>query len=576
MEGKSNIESLDSLVGKQLGPYILEEKIGEGGFLTVFRGRHPDVKRKVAVKIVDPIEKGRLLREASVLSEVGNHPNIVHLLDSDLRDSNPTPYEVVEFCESSVQGEIAEKKKIDWRTAVQYTIEIAGALDYTHGKGIVHGDIKPSNILIQEGRAKLSDFDTKDINPEILANSLLLSGQRDALGIYGLQKFRTATALYLTPEHTNSDAKLIPQSDFHQLGQVLHEMITGKKFIHRTKSAAENGAPKWIDDVISRATANDPAERYQSGAEMCRDIQEGLDGKLNGDLFGKRFKEGLAKTLAGIGKGILTGAKYGALGITAPIWGPIGLVNYLDDNTSGDGAAIAAFFGALFYYGAGIPMAINYGIENPTEERTKVVAKAEFDKADKDLHVAYIRNGNLRLVPVGNLLDEDPKTYEFSIPQKDINSIDFVDNTFYYSAEEKTRNDKGEDIKFPQIYKAEVNSGSTIPIFNSNERNYSLLDGKELDEVHVLEDEGKRRVVFKVENRWYEVKEGDVEEINSVTLPLRGPSGRLPNSNIEFDGSNGFGFSNVQFNREGHWWGDVELFERDAEKNRPTIVRYTH
>src|SRR3989344_7378737 len=178
------METLDKLVGKQLGPYLLEEKVGDGTFLTVFRGKHPDLPRNVAVKVLnDSMEQGRILRETTILCKVGDHPNITQIFDADFNNGNP--YMVVEYCESSLCKELSDGKKIDWETSARYGMEVADALEHIHKKGVIHGDIKPSNILLHEGKAKLSDFNTKDHDPEVLLNSLLLSKKTDFITLVG-------------------------------------------------------------------------------------------------------------------------------------------------------------------------------------------------------------------------------------------------------------------------------------------------------------------------------------------------------------------------------------------------------
>ena len=133
----------------QIPNYEVLEKIGEGGFATVYKTRREKDSSLVAIKVPKDPDKD-FLKELAVWLSL-NHPNIVKLLDYDI---NPRPYIVMELMNGSLHG-----KTFDKDTATRIILDVLSGLKHAHEKGIIHRDIKPSNILLDaNGRAKISDW----------------------------------------------------------------------------------------------------------------------------------------------------------------------------------------------------------------------------------------------------------------------------------------------------------------------------------------------------------------------------------------------------------------------------------
>jgi len=571
----SDNRSLDDLVGKMIGRYVVEEKIGEGGFLTVFKGKLPSLPRPVAIKVLNhPAEKGRLTREAAILSKVDDQQNIVQVQYADLMNDEDLPYVVVEHCEDALDRMLrdspAKKPGLGHEVAVRYAIEISDALSHIHGKGVIHGDIKPSNILVKEGRPKLSDFNTKDIDEKVLLNSLLLSKELSMMEHWGAQKGRTATAIYLTPEHTKPGAELTPQSDVYQLGMVLHEMATGERFWHKTKSPSDVGAPKWLDDIVERATANKPKDRFGSAEELKEALQNGLAGKFDKPTVKREYGK---KILNGVKKA----AKLAALAPTVWAWGPPYLIkkaNDRDDRLRGDGFGmlVLSVFGNFVYFAAGIPLGINYGLENPAERRTVERCKDSFESAPEDLHLAFLNNDKLRMIPINSLAVNGEGMSEYVLPNfstfNNRNSIIGIDDgKCYYTSSEDLVVD-GDDRKFPQILSLDLSSGKFEKLIDYSKEENHWTEGVQIREAYVGEDVEKKTSLVRLNNNWYGIKEGVLDKLSMLSLPISTVQKVLPGTGIEFTSSEG-GY--IQYNNVDRFLGDVEIFSG----TNPMIVSYT-
>ncbi len=274
--------------GQQLLHYKLIEKIGEGGMGVVWKAEDTRLHRNVALKFV-PDEKtqdsavvDRHLREARAASAL-NHPNICSIYD--IGESDGTRFIVMELLEGeSLQHRIGGKPMaVD--NAIEFTSQIADALEAAHGKGIIHRDIKSSNIFITgHGEAKMLDFGL----------AKLAAGALDAD-----EKTRTAmemtapgavvgTIAYMSPEQALGK-ELDARTDIFSLGVVLYEMITGRRAFDGSTSAAVFDAilnraptapvslnpdvPPELERIINKTLEKDPALRYQSAAGMLADLK---------------------------------------------------------------------------------------------------------------------------------------------------------------------------------------------------------------------------------------------------------------------------------------------------------------
>ncbi len=273
----------DTLIGMRLGVYRIQELKGEGGFASVYLAVHESLGRPVAIKVLwphlarNPDFVGRFLREARAAAGL-RHPNIVQV--HDVGQQGQYYYIVMDFIEGkSLLGVLQEKKRLDPATALSIVQQIGSALDYAHGKGVVHRDVKPSNILIDgQGKAYLSDFGI-------------------AKAAWTSQLTRTGVSLgtpeYMSPEQCEGK-EVDHRSDLYSLGVVLYEMLCGgPPFRAETPlgvvykqvkepppplSVWKVKVPKAVEDVVMKAVAKDPGQRFQSGAEMAQALETAISG----------------------------------------------------------------------------------------------------------------------------------------------------------------------------------------------------------------------------------------------------------------------------------------------------------
>lgn len=268
IEGKE-FDRLKKLSVKSL-PYELHADytnpvfIGDGGFGRVFKATRKDGK-EVAIKIPKSFDKRA---EKTFVSEVSNwskldHPNIVNLYDFKIL---PIPYIEMEFCEGYV-GHL----KYPLKEAVSIVHDVAKGLQYAHGKNIIHGDVKTSNIMIHNGVYKISDWGLSKLTT---GESVTLSG---------------ATPQYAAPEQISSEfGKADERTDIYQLGTVFYELVTGNlpfkgeisQIYHsilqtQAKFPSEiNPDARPVDDIIMKCLKKDKDERYSSMTELLKELEK--------------------------------------------------------------------------------------------------------------------------------------------------------------------------------------------------------------------------------------------------------------------------------------------------------------
>ncbi|MDQ2896856.1 MAG: protein kinase [Actinomycetota bacterium] len=267
------------------GRYRLEARVGAGGMSTVYRAFDETLERQVAVKLMnrevatDSDQLERFRREARAVAQL-SHPNIVGVIDAgeDSDPAHPRPYIVLEYVEGETLKErIRRQGRLPVPEAVAYAIEIARGLGAAHARHIVHRDVKPQNVLIdQEGAAKVTDFG--------IARTL----EEDGLTVDGRV---LGTTDYVSPEQALGQ-HVTGQSDLYSLGVVLYEMLVGEvpfkgdnqvavamKHVRETLpdvQRARPGVSAALASVVETATAKRQDDRYADDAEMIADLEDVL------------------------------------------------------------------------------------------------------------------------------------------------------------------------------------------------------------------------------------------------------------------------------------------------------------
>ena len=271
---------MDRYIGKKLdGRYEIKEIIGVGGMANVYKAYDSIDDRTVAVKILrdEHMQNDELLRRfrnESKAIAVLSHPNIVKVYDVSFNED--IQYIVMEHIDGITLKEYIEQQKtLRWKEAVHFTVQILRALQHAHDKGIVHRDIKPQNImLLADGTIKVADFG--------IARFARASQQTVTDKAIG-------SVHYISPEQAKGDVT-DEKSDIYSVGVMLYEMTTGKlpfdaespvsvaiKQIQSQPKLPHEinpNIPEGLEDIIIRAMQKDPSKRYQSAAEMLRDIDE--------------------------------------------------------------------------------------------------------------------------------------------------------------------------------------------------------------------------------------------------------------------------------------------------------------
>src|SRR5947209_6473111 len=231
--------------GARLGPYRIEGKLGEGGMGEVFRAVDTRLGRAVAIKITQERFSDRFEREARAIASL-NHPNIC-----TVHDVGPN-YLVMELVEGETIAQRLKQGLMPVEMVLQYCLQIAAALTEAHAKGIVHRDVKPGNIMIAKSGVKVLDF------------GLARSGQDETVTA---SHILVGTPAYMAPEQRQGKPA-DTRSDIYSLGGVLYEMSTGARI---TSQRTRIPSPQ-LERIVSRCLEEDPGRRWQSVAELQREL----------------------------------------------------------------------------------------------------------------------------------------------------------------------------------------------------------------------------------------------------------------------------------------------------------------
>ena len=271
------------LKGEPLRGYRLLDKLGEGAFGSVYRAIQPQVEREVAIKSIhaelanQPDFVRRFEREAQLVARL-EHPHIVPLYDY-WREPDAA-YLIMRYLRGGSLDDLLDAGPLELEPAAKILDQVGAALAAAHQQGVVHRDVKPGNVLLDdEGNAYLSDFGIalETGAPEQTAGTMI-----------------RGTPAYLSPEQIRLE-QTTPRSDVYSLGVVLFEMLTGthpfpdtslnvlldQHLHHPIPSVRDKrpAVPPTVDAAIARATAKDPEARFADVLELCAAFRDAIGGK---------------------------------------------------------------------------------------------------------------------------------------------------------------------------------------------------------------------------------------------------------------------------------------------------------
>ncbi len=279
------------MLGETIGSYQILEEIGKGGMATVFRARQASVDRDVAIKAIrraiadDPESVQRFQREARLIARL-EHPHILPIYDFD--GAHNPPYLVMRYLESGSLEEVLEQGALPLGEVAFLMRQVCSALDYAHRQGIVHRDVKPSNILIDtEGNAFVADLGVARIASQAGGRQITATG-----AIIG-------TPDYMSPEQAQGQVDVDHRADVYALGAMLFEMLTGAvpysadtpmnvllKHINEpipVPTRANPSLPPGVDAVVGKAMAKNRDDRFQSTLSFSLALVEALGGAAVSD-----------------------------------------------------------------------------------------------------------------------------------------------------------------------------------------------------------------------------------------------------------------------------------------------------
>jgi len=269
--------------GAFVGHYRIDNLVGAGGMGEVFRATDPRLNRSVAVKIlppgaaIDPQLRERFNLEAQAGGTLA-HPHICTVHDVGRHDD--VDFLVMEYLQGETLEATLGRGPLPLQRVLRHAIEIASALDHAHRHGIVHRDVKPANIMITPGGAKLMDFGIATVRRSPGADSRAKSITRQGAVV--------GTVRYMSPEHIEGN-EVDHRSDIFSFGAVIHEMVTGQPAFSGDSAAGIMAAilereppamatlqqltPPALDHIVRRCLAKSVVERWQSAGDVMRELE---------------------------------------------------------------------------------------------------------------------------------------------------------------------------------------------------------------------------------------------------------------------------------------------------------------
>lgn len=285
------------MIGRVVGQYEIVDRLGSGGMGEVFKAKDRKLNRLVAMKVLpihsrqDEERRQRFLQEARAASAL-NHPNIITV--HDVVSDDAADYLVLELVNGKTLSELIPKGGLRSIEALRYAVQIAGALSAAHSAGILHRDLKPGNVMVNEhGMAKLLDFGLAKmidgpLREDAANTETVAQGPRTTAGTI------LGTASYMSPEQIEGNP-LDARSDVFSFGLVLYEMLTGERAFTgnstittltavlrdqpKSISGLASEVPPQFEQIVERCLQKDAAQRWQT----MQDLHAALNG-LKGDL----------------------------------------------------------------------------------------------------------------------------------------------------------------------------------------------------------------------------------------------------------------------------------------------------
>ncbi len=264
--------------GFKLGPYRILNQIGAGGTGVVYLAEHAALRRRVALKVLpgkqalDPANVARFYKEARAAATL-DHPNIVHAYD--VACDKGTHFLVLEYIDGDTLDRLlAVRGRLPVGEAVSYAVQAAAGLQHAHEKGVAHRDIKPANLLVgRDGIVKVLDLGLAEFFED--SGTKLARSVGDVMG----------TTDYVAPEQLRDCAAADHRADIYNLGATLYHLLTGRppfvgttaaKMLAHQLSVARPArqlcgeVPEGLSVAVERMLAKDPADRYQTAAEVVQ------------------------------------------------------------------------------------------------------------------------------------------------------------------------------------------------------------------------------------------------------------------------------------------------------------------
>src|SRR5258708_3158809 len=279
----NDVPNNDPFIGQQVGDYVIQTLLGKGGMARVYRAHDPNLDRVAAIKVIDPGVADdpeytrRFKREAQAVAKL-SHPNIVSIYQFGAIHGvyyMAKAFIDAVYVEWLIKDYRREKRQMSYDSLLPIVKNIASALDYAHGQGVIHRDVKPGNIMVTaQGRAYLTDFG--------LVRDMAIETRGEIFG----------SPHYISPEQAVNSAKAVPQSDLYSLGVVIYEIVAGRlpfdnahpndialMHIEQTPPSPEQfnpTLPRAVAAVVMKALAKKVPERYQTGAQLFDALRQAV------------------------------------------------------------------------------------------------------------------------------------------------------------------------------------------------------------------------------------------------------------------------------------------------------------